>query len=58
MGVEKCLWVEEVHKKFNVLSLFNYLFRECIDSFFNQDKDHVEIKKKEKITVPSYVSKS
>ena len=39
LGLEKSLWIEEVHKKFNILTLFNFAFRECIDTCFARQGD-------------------
>ena len=51
LGLEKRLWIEEVYKKFNVLSLLNFVFRECLATSFAADKelatDGYDKKKKE-----------
>ena len=43
LGLQKAKWLEEVHKKFNVLSLINFVFRECLDTEFapHQQSDGV-----------------
>lgn len=43
LGLQKAKWLEEVHKKFNVLSLINFVFRECLDTEFapSQQSDGV-----------------
>ena len=42
--MQKSKWLEEVYKKFNILSLINYAFRECLDFCFSEKNQ-----KKEKI---------
>jgi len=39
LGLEKSLWIEEVHKRFNILTLLNFAFRECIDTCFARKSD-------------------
>lgn len=39
LGLQKAKWLEEVHKKFNVLSLINFIFRECLDTEFAPNED-------------------
>jgi len=29
LGLEKSYWIEQVYQRFNLLTLFNYAFREC-----------------------------
>ena len=39
LGLEKLLWIEEVYRKFNVLSLLNFVFREYLSTFFCPDEE-------------------
>ena len=41
LGLEKSLWIEEVHRRFNILSLFNFAFRECQLSFYQDEATEV-----------------
>ena len=37
LGLDKNQWIEEIHRKYNILCLLNYAFRECIMSFYNTE---------------------
>ena len=39
LGLEKCCWTEEVYKKFNVLSLVNFVFREYLATFLASEEE-------------------
>ena len=39
LGLEKSAWIAEVYKKFNVLSLLNFVFREFLATFLAQEAE-------------------
>ena len=41
LGLQKSKWLEEIYKKFNILTLLNYVFRECLDFNFSDKQENI-----------------